>query len=113
MRGSIEAPGGYVDADVAFHALLARAARNDVLLTMLEPTVELLRAGRRFSAARPGNARRALGEHERILERVEDGDADGARAEMRAHLANTAKDIGGAVGEGTLDAGEPAEKEGA
>lgn len=113
MRASIDAPEGYVDADVAFHALLARAARNDVLLAILEPAVDLLRASRQVSAARPGNAPRALGEHERILERVQGGDADGARAEMRAHLANTARDIEAAVEEGTPGANGPDQKEGA
>jgi GntR family transcriptional repressor for pyruvate dehydrogenase complex len=112
MRGSIGAPEGYVDADVEFHALLARAARNGVLLTMLDPVVDLLRASRRVSAARPGNAQRALVEHERILGRVEVGDAEGARREMRAHLANTAKDIEAAIGEGTIDAGEARQEEG-
>ena len=68
---SIDAPEGYVDADVEFHALLAQGTRNEVLLTMLEPVVDLLRASRRVSAARPGNALRALGEHEQILRRVE------------------------------------------
>ncbi|QIN81498.1 FCD domain-containing protein [Rubrobacter tropicus] len=106
MRGSIDAPEGYVDADVAFHALLARAARNGVLLTMLDPVVDLLRASRRVSASRPGNARRALGEHERILAAVESGDADGARDEMRSHLANTARDIEEAIREGMLETGE-------
>lgn len=112
MRESIAAPEGYVDADVEFHALLARGARNDVLLTMLEPVVELLRASRRVSAARVGNALRALGEHGRILDRVEEGDAGGAREEMRTHLAETAGDIEAAIDEGLLDAGESKEKEG-
>ncbi|HJQ27975.1 MAG TPA: FCD domain-containing protein, partial [Rubrobacter sp.] len=111
MRESIDAPEGYVDADVEFHALLARGTRNEVLLTMLEPVVDLLRASRRVSAARPGNALRALGEHEEILRRVEEGDAAGAREEMRAHLAKTAEDIEAAIGEGVLDAGELREKE--
>ncbi len=104
MLTLIEAPEGYVDADVEFHALLARAARNGVLLTMLEPIVDLLRASRRVSASRrPGSALRALGEHEEILRHVEAGDAEGARREMRAHLVNTVKDIEAVLGEGALD----------
>jgi GntR family transcriptional regulator, transcriptional repressor for pyruvate dehydrogenase complex len=112
MRDSIEAPEGYVDADVEFHALLAWGARNEVLLTMIEPVVDLLRASRRVSAARAGNALRALGEHERILRMVEARDVGGAREEMRVHLAKTAGDIEAAIGEGLLDAGESKEKEG-
>jgi GntR family transcriptional regulator, transcriptional repressor for pyruvate dehydrogenase complex len=111
MRDSIDAPEGYVDADVEFHALLAQTTRNEVLLTMLEPVVELLRASRRVSAARPGNALRALGEHEAILRRVAAGDSGGAREVMRVHLAKTAEDIEAAIGEGGLDAGELSEKE--
>src|SRR5919202_3392125 len=111
MRESIDAPEGYVDADVEFHALLARGTRNEVLLTMLEPVVDLLRVSRRGSADRPRNALRALGEHEEILRRVEAGDAAGAREEMRAHLARTAEDIEAAIGEGVLDVGEFREKE--
>ncbi len=111
MRESIDAPEGYVDADVEFHALLARGTRNDVLLTMLEPVVDLLRASRQVSASRPGTALRALGEHEEILRRVEAGDTAGAREEMRAHLARTAEDIEAAIGEGVLDVGEFREKE--
>ena len=106
MAALIDVPEGYVDADVEFHALLARAARNGVLLTMLEPIVDLLRASRRVSASRrPGSALRALGEHEEILRRVEAGDAGGAEREMRAHLANTVKDIEAVLGEGALDEG--------
>jgi len=112
MRDSIEVPEGYVDSDVEFHALLARGARNEVLLTMLEPVVDLLRASRRVSAALPGRALRALGEHEGILRHVVAGDAAGAREEMRVHLANTAEDIEAAISEGVLDAGALREKEG-
>jgi len=111
MRALIDTPEGYVDADVEFHALLARAARNGVLLTMLEPVVDLLRASREISASRPGSALRALGEHEEILRRVEEGDAEGARREMRVHLANTAEDIEAALLEGTLEAAENWERE--
>ena len=104
MAASIDTPEGYVDADVEFHALLARAARNGVLLTMLEPIVDLLRASRRVGASRrPGSALRALGEHEEIMRRVEAGYAEGARREMRAHLANTVEDIEAVLGGGALE----------
>ena len=103
MGSLIDAPEGYVDADVEFHALLARSTGNEVLLTMLDPIVELLRASREVSASRPGSARRALREHEEILHCVEAGDAGGARERMRVHLANTARDIEAALGEGMLD----------
>jgi GntR family transcriptional repressor for pyruvate dehydrogenase complex len=104
MLASIDAPEGYIDADVEFHSLLARGARNEVLLTMLEPVVDLLRASRQVSASRrPGSALRAVGEHEEILRRVEVGDDEGARREMRAHLSNTARDIEAVLGEGALD----------
>jgi len=103
METLIEAPEGYVDADVEFHALLARSTRNEVLLTMLDPVVELLRASREVSASRPGSARRALREHEEILRRVEIGDAEGARQRMRVHLMNTVEDIEAALAEGMLD----------
>ncbi|MFL6008491.1 MAG: FadR/GntR family transcriptional regulator [Rubrobacteraceae bacterium] len=99
MGSLIDAPEGYVDADVEFHALLARSTGNEVLLTMLDPIVELLRASREVSASRPGSARRALREHEEILHCVEAGDAGGARERMRVHLANTARDIEAALGE--------------
>ena len=99
MGSLIDAPEGYVDADVEFHVLLARSTGNEVLLTMLDPIVELLRASREVSASRPGSARRALREHEEILHCVEAGDAGGARERMRVHLANTARDIEAALGE--------------
>jgi GntR family transcriptional repressor for pyruvate dehydrogenase complex len=109
METLIDAPEGYVDADVEFHALLARSTRNGVLLIMLDPIVELLRASREVSASRPGSARRALREHEEILRCVEAGDAEGARQRMRLHLANTARDIEEALEEGIL---EPREMDG-
>lgn len=109
MRSSIEVmsrrlgePAGRVDADVDFHAKLARATYNEVLLTMLEPITDLLRRSREVSTARPGSAKRALQEHEKILERVEASDAEGAREQMREHLLNTEGDLREALG-GSLD----------
>lgn len=93
MRDAIDVPEGYVDADVEFHALLSRSVGNEVLLSMFDPVVDLLRASRQVTATRRENAERALREHHGILRCVERGDAEGARMRMREHLTETQKDI--------------------
>ncbi len=99
MRDKIYAPEGYVDADVEFHDLLARSARNRVFLMMIEPITSLLMASRRMTGAQPSNARRALRAHEAILRQVEAGNAEGAREEMRRHLETTRRDIRATIGD--------------
>lgn len=99
MRNNIDAPEGYVGADVAFHELLARSAHNDVLLMMIEPITGLLLASRRMTGAQPPNAKRALWAHEEILKQVEAGNAEGAREAMRDHLATTKGDIEATMGD--------------
>lgn len=97
MRDAIDVPEGYVDADVEFHELLARSVGNEVLLSMLDPVVDLLRASRQVTASRRENAERALREHHEILNCVEQGDAEGARTRMRKHLTATEKDVEAAL----------------
>ncbi|MGI9048629.1 MAG: FadR/GntR family transcriptional regulator [Rubrobacteraceae bacterium] len=93
MREDLDSPEGYVDADVEFHSLLARSARNKVLPMMIEPITDLLLESRRIIGSRLMNARRALQAHEAILERVEKEDPEGAREEMRKHLMATEQDF--------------------
>src|SRR5918998_5222981 len=93
MRGKIYAPEGYVDADVRFHDLLARSARNRVFLMMMEPIADLLLASRRVTGSKEANAKRALQAHQAILERVEAKDVEGARREMLKHMKTTENDI--------------------
>jgi len=99
MRENINAPEGYVDADVEFHDLLARSARNRVFLRMMEPIVDLLLASRRMTGSREANAKRALRAHEAILKTVEAKDVEGARREMREHLMLTERDMRATIGD--------------
>jgi GntR family transcriptional regulator, transcriptional repressor for pyruvate dehydrogenase complex len=99
MRENINAPEGYVDADVKFHDLLARSARNRVFLRMMEPIVDLLLASRRMTGSREANAKRALRAHEAILKTVEAKDVEGARREMREHLMLTERDMRATIGD--------------
>ena len=93
MRENINAPEGYVDADVEFHDLLVRSARNRVLLMMMEPIVDLLLSSRRMTGSKVANAKRALRAHEAILKKVKAKDVEGARIEMRKHMMTTEHDM--------------------
>jgi GntR family transcriptional repressor for pyruvate dehydrogenase complex len=99
MRENINAPEGYVDADVEFHDLLLRSARNRVLLMMMEPIVDLLLASRRMTGSKEANAKRALRAHEAILKKVEAKDVEGARREMRKHMVTTEHDMRATIGD--------------
>jgi GntR family transcriptional regulator, transcriptional repressor for pyruvate dehydrogenase complex len=99
MREKIDAPEGYVDADVEFHDLLARSARNRVFLMMMEPIVDLLLASRRLTGSKEANAKRALRAHEAILKKVEAKDVEGARIEMRKHMMTTEHDMRATIGD--------------
>lgn len=99
MRENINAPEGYVDADVEFHDLLVRSARNRVLLMMMEPIVDLLLSSRRMTGSKEANAKRALRAHEAILKQVEAKDVEGARIEMRKHMMTTEHDMRATIGD--------------
>jgi GntR family transcriptional regulator, transcriptional repressor for pyruvate dehydrogenase complex len=86
-------PVGYADADVEFHAELARAAQNPVVAVLLEPLTDLLRESRLKSFAGPKMVKLRLRQHKEIFERVKTRDAEGAREAMRKHLSDTEKDL--------------------
>jgi DNA-binding FadR family transcriptional regulator len=92
MSEVVHAPGGgteaaFHEADLAFHQALVDATGNLALGSLTRRIHDALLAAR-YPLARPTyRKRRALPEHEAILRAVLDGDADAARAAMRAHLA--------------------------
>ncbi len=94
MRNKPGDPQGYVDADLEFHAEIARATQNSILLILLEPLGELLRASRVASFSGVKVAQIRMKQHEEILECIRRGDAAGAQAAMGAHLGDTEKDLG-------------------
>jgi GntR family transcriptional regulator, transcriptional repressor for pyruvate dehydrogenase complex len=98
MREKIDAPEGYVEADVGFHEMLTRSARNRVILMMMEPIVDLLLASRRMTGSKEANAKRALRAHEAIVKKVEAKDVEGARREMRKHMMTTEHDMREIIG---------------
>ncbi len=77
---------GFIQLDLAFHALLAKSTQNDLWILLLDTLTDLMQDGRRLGYTVPGTAERAFGHHKNIFAQIERGEADGAREAMRAHL---------------------------
>jgi GntR family transcriptional repressor for pyruvate dehydrogenase complex len=93
MRLKPDESKGYVDADVEFHAEIARAAQNPVLLTILAPLEELLRESRVATFSGPDVVKIRTGQHEEIYACIRSQDAAGAQAAMFRHLSDTQEDL--------------------
>jgi GntR family transcriptional regulator, transcriptional repressor for pyruvate dehydrogenase complex len=93
MREKPGAPEGYIDADMEFHAEIARASRNPVVEALLEPLTDLLRESRTKSFSGTKMVKIRIGQHEAILDRIKAKDAAGAQQAMLAHLVDTEKDL--------------------
>ncbi len=92
-----EKPGdseGYMEADLEFHAEIARATKNPTVLMILAPLGELLRKSRLVSFVDLQVTKIRTHQHEAIFECIRRGDAPAARAAMNEHLGDTEKDLG-------------------
>jgi GntR family transcriptional repressor for pyruvate dehydrogenase complex len=76
----------YHEADIAFHRAVIAATGNRALGNMTEPIHRALATARRPLARPEQRLERSIPEHRRILAAIADGDAQEARAAMRAHL---------------------------
>jgi GntR family transcriptional regulator, transcriptional repressor for pyruvate dehydrogenase complex len=92
MDDSRKSPDVYIEADLDFHLALAEAAGNQIILSLLDSIVGLLRAERIRIFQTEGGPDRGQYHHKQILEAVEKRDAGGARQAMRAHLEQVRKD---------------------
>src|SRR5918998_4310045 len=85
-ESGVEDEETFVRTDVNFHAALARATHNELFLVLLASIGDVLVQLRRLGWRTPGAAARALAHHRKVLERVADGDINGAREAMNAHM---------------------------
>lgn len=76
----------YVDADVAFHLEIAKLSRNEVFANLVTSLRALLGVWSKRVLEHAGETDSSLAMHEPIVEAIAAGDADGARAAMRAHM---------------------------
>ena len=74
------------DEDSEFHYTIALAARNSVVLKLLDVLMDLLRESRARSLQVEGRRERSLAGHRRVLEAIKRRDAAAAERAVRQHL---------------------------
>jgi len=92
MEQQVQKGGLAVEEDLNFHAALARATQNAVLLQVLNTISDLMRQGlyrsRSDSLRIPGKPLIVLEEHKQILEAVKNRKPEAARQALIRHLEN-------------------------
>jgi DNA-binding FadR family transcriptional regulator len=102
LRGAYQAHVMAVDAgsdhlrerDLEFHHSLAQASGNRMLTAMLcRDFYSFFAICRRQFARVPGRDQRAVVEHRRVVEAIEDGDGELAELQMRRHVLNARRNF--------------------
>ena len=92
---------GLVEADVAFHAVIAKAAGNAVLASLLRSlATRTMRARLWHGREADGALDETRNEHRRIYEAVVAGDPDLARSAAAAHIASSERWLMGQLASG-------------
>ena len=89
MRGALNDPEQAAVNDVEFHRTIAQMTGNPLFLVLLDSIREVLMEIRRAILSEPGRPEEALDWHQRILDRIADGDPDGAERAMKEHLVDS------------------------
>lgn len=82
----VEAGGSAAEEGGAFHGLIARAARNQVAMMVVESLMHLLRDDRARALRARGRPQQSLRGHRRIMEAIRRRDGGAAELAMLAHL---------------------------
>ncbi len=75
-----------IEEDSEFHSVVAHAARNGVILKVLDVLMDLLRETRARSLQVEGRLQRSFAGHRRVLEAIRRRDPDAAERAVRRHL---------------------------
>jgi GntR family transcriptional regulator, transcriptional repressor for pyruvate dehydrogenase complex len=82
----VRAGGIAIEEDNAFHYRIGTAAKNQVVLRLMDVVMDLLRESRARSLQGPGRAEKSLNGHRRILSAISDRAPDAAAEAMRLHI---------------------------
>jgi DNA-binding FadR family transcriptional regulator len=88
---SVDDPGRFTQADIAFHDTILRATRNHLIPRLFDVLRPLLEFGREISVStRPQGPRVSQAGHRAVYEAIRAGSAAEARRHMEDHLSWTA-----------------------
>jgi GntR family transcriptional repressor for pyruvate dehydrogenase complex len=86
MQSEIADGGLGIEGDAAFHHAIALAARNEILVHMIDAMADVIQESRIESLSEPGRPPRSLEAHRKILAAIEARSAELAGEAMRQHL---------------------------
>ena len=86
QRGKVRSGQSAIGQDTAFHATLAQATQNPVIVRIMRTLNDLLLESRTRTLQQRGRPARSLNGHETILAAVRGRDQDGAARAMAAHI---------------------------
>jgi GntR family transcriptional repressor for pyruvate dehydrogenase complex len=90
MEKAKKNPQEFVQADVNFHLVIARAASNSILMNALHLIRNLLQQWILSAVGVKGVPEKACAQHKRLLLAIKSGNGLAARKEMRKHLSDMA-----------------------
>ena len=75
-----------IEEDTEFHNAIAHAAKNEVVLNVLDAFMDLLKESREQTLQVEGRLQKSLEGHRQILHAIERRDPAAAEAAMRRHI---------------------------
>jgi len=91
QRRKVRAGQSALVEDTAFHAALARATRNTVVVRIMETLNDLLTESRKLALRQRSRPERSLKGHEAVVTALARHDPDGAARAMHAHIDEIAE----------------------
>ena len=91
QRKKVKAGASTLVEDTAFHAVVARATRNRVVMRVMETLNDLLIESRKLTLRQKGRPERSMHGHEAIVTALRDRDPEAAWNAMRTHIDQIAE----------------------
>jgi GntR family transcriptional regulator, transcriptional repressor for pyruvate dehydrogenase complex len=88
MEAGLDSEQDFIKADLRFHMTIARAARNRLLVHLMQAIRSQLHRSLSSSFHVPGNPELAIESHRMILDAVERREPDEARRRMHEHVSS-------------------------